>query len=155
MNRKERLGWRLMAVIAVLSVTFGAAAAWSSLAPDDSVRISAEEAVLTGPAVVPMGGTISWERAWFCNDGVPTHTERVAFRSADASKDLAGYSLPAVSFYPEKATCVRPLPTRIVLPNYLPPGEYRLRLVTSWDAPGLKGERSFTTWSPPFEIAAP
>jgi hypothetical protein len=153
MDRRERLGWRLMAAIAVVSVTFGAAVAWSALAPDDSVRISTEEAVLTGPAVVGPGGAVSWERAWFCNDGVTTRTERTAVRSADEGQEQAGFELPAVSFHPDGASCVRPLKTNIILPNYLPPGEYRLRLVTSWDAPGLKGERSFTTYSPKFTIA--
>ena len=154
-TRGERLGYRFVTVVAFLAVAVGGASAWAAFAPDDSVRISPAAAVMTGPDVVPQGGTVSWERAWFCNEGVPTRTERTALRSADDSRSEAGYELPAVTFHPDGASCMRPLPTRIILPNYLPPGEYRLRLVTSWDAPGLKGVRSFTTYSPPFTITAP
>ena len=76
------------------------------------------------------------------SDGTPEGTGTIVhvspYTSSSNPLGLTNIGEYLVAFYPGKAACVAPMTTTIILPNYVPPGEYRLRLVTSWDAPGLR-----------------
>lgn len=133
-------------ILAVGFATFGVAV-W----PHDEVRISGD-AVLLSPGDLPVGGTVVFQRGSFCNDGVDTMVARWADLFVDGRR-VAAFSLPPVQFFTSgEPMCVEPSVSTIVLPDYIPAGEYRLRFITSWEPGGLAATQQVETVTPLFRI---
>lgn len=133
-------------ILAIGVLTFGAAV-W----PHNEVRVSGE-AVLLSPPTIGVGETVTFTRAEFCNDGVDTTVSRWADYYIDGER-VASFSLPPVQFFTRgEPVCFRPSSSEVVLPNYVPPGHYRLRLVTSWEPGGLATRQQVETFSPFFTV---
>jgi hypothetical protein len=76
------------------------------------------------------------------------HTER------DPADLIRAYSISTIITPKAEARCIAPSVNTTILPNSLPPGEYRLRLESHARVNPIS-TRTVTTYSPWFTIAAP
>ena len=141
-------------VIAVATALVALLTYWS-VRPYDTVTATGE-AFMVGPDVVPIGGTVKYQRESLCIEDYEVLTERWAelHTARDPSALIRSYAISTIITPKADARCIAPSVNTTILPNSLPPGEYRLRLESHTRVNPIS-TRTVTTYSPWFTIAAP
>ena len=145
MHKAGRYG---VAALAAFALVFGTVVLLWAVYPYDGVRVG--ESAVAGPLEVPVGGTVSWVNADYCNDGYDVLATRWADRWVDGRVSVS-YSLPPVEFFVDEPFCASSLPTNSILPNYVKPGVYVIRTVLIY-SPNPLFTRSVEVDSPAFTV---
>lgn len=92
------------------------------------------EGKIVGPKVITPGSTIVIQWDSFCADGVDLYYERWAdvYDDDDGNELLYSYGIPPFIAYHDVNVCSSPAQGPLTLPNYLPPGKYRIRFSVSY-----------------------
>lgn len=122
--------------------------------PYNLVSFTGEAKVLGSHTVEP-GSTLMLEWSSFCVDSEDLYYERWADVYSDESEDtdelLFSYAIPTFIAYHDTNTCQAPAVGPITLPNYLPPGLYRIRFSVSYH-PNLLRTITVSTQTEQFRI---
>lgn len=89
---------------------------------------------IIGPKVITPGSTIMIQWESFCADGVDLYYERWAdvYEQDDGGDLIYSYGIPPFIAYHDVQACASPAVGPLTLPNYLPPGTYRIRFAVSY-----------------------
>lgn len=123
MNRRARWWHLLILAVIAFAIALVSTVTYWAVADYDGVRVGAVRGVTPE---VPVGGTVRWVTEDTCNSGYDVVLVRWADRYEDGQV-FVSYSLPTIVQHVDGSFCVDELPAVVVLPNYVKPGEYRLR----------------------------
>jgi hypothetical protein len=152
-------GKAMMALVAVAVVLFGAAFAITSLWPYDDLRIGEQTTLVTptdGGVVVRdpdepyvIGGTLYYQRDFYCNDGVALSIQR--FLESEGNAGVGSVFNGAVQFpEPSEPGCAYDqLVALPVPPDATPDRTWRFRFESTYDKP-LGREVTVISYSPWF-----
>lgn len=118
--------------------------------PYDDASFKGEAKVMYNGRIEP-GATITLQWQSFCVQGQDLYYERWADVYDGDSTPIYSYGIPPFIAYHAAAGCTSPADGPITLPNYLPPGTYRLRFLVSYK-PNFLRTVTVTTQSEEFTV---
>lgn len=147
------VAYRFASVALIGLIVLFAAAIVLLVWPYDKASFKGEGQIV-GPKVITPGSTIMIEWESFCAQGVDLYYERWAdvYDEHDEGGELIySYGIPPFIAYHNVDVCSSPAVGPLTLPNYLPPGNYRIRFSVSYH-PNFLREVTITTQTEEFTI---
>lgn len=154
MSRRDKIAARVWFPLLVGTLAVAVGLLIYALVPGPKVKVVGEPFIV-GSAVIEVGGTVVWERQEVCVPPGLTEVFRYAEQLDEADPRLqVEFEIPGFDINASEEVCFNPSITPILIPNYIGPGEYRIKIVTKTSAFGNKTTSS-ESFGPSFTVVAP
>ena len=151
---KHGLSCLLYAMLVALIAVFSLMIFWLVWPYNDVYPTGSLTGSIVGEPSIERAGDITVKFDGFCDNSrnvVVTRWADLYGVGDDSSEIVAAYSLPPIEFYVDQESCQSPVVSVITIPNYVPPGTYRLRIITTYRANPIRNI-DMTTYTEPFTI---
>jgi hypothetical protein len=144
---QRQVRFRAMLTVIGVAVALMALMAYWLLRPYDYLVITPPITVV-GEPVVAQGGTIQFSRPSVCiHEDVSVQVERWAVLISGEGE----FELPDIRFSSDDAVCISPYLTKVTIPTYISPGEYKIRSISRYQANPIRTVEVIA-YTPPFAV---
>lgn len=153
---RHGLGCIIYGVLVALIATFTVMVVWLVWPYEDVYPTGSFTGTIVGEPQVERAGDLTIRFDGFCNNSqgvIVTRWADLYGVGEDSSEIVAAYNLPSIEFYVSEDQCASPLVSVVTIPNYVPPGTYRLRIITTYRANPIRNI-DMTTYTEPFTIVS-
>jgi hypothetical protein len=152
LHERDRKRGRIYIGLIAASITVVVATLIYTKWPHPNVTVVGNPYIV-GTSLIEQGGTVVWKRQEVCVPEGVTHVYRYAEQLDEEDPRLQlAFDVPGFTITASEKVCFNPSVTPIILPNYIGPGKWQIRVETLTKSPTGSRKVTSTSYGPPFTV---